>query len=131
MSDRDLLEYVERVRKRFRLYAVILLGSRARGDHGPWSDYDLLIIGDFREHYLERLRILFELMVGIRIAIEPHPYTLEEALSMLESGSPTIVDAIEEGKLILIEKGYERVLDRYRELKEAGKLKRTRTSITF
>ena len=127
----ELGEYVDRVSRRVRLHAAILFGSRARGDHGPWSDYDLLLIGDFEEPYLDRLKTLLDLSEGIRIPIEPHPYTLEEALRMLERGNPSIVDAVEEGKLILVGEGWEKILERYRSMKRRGKLKRTRTSITF
>ena len=130
MSD-ELKEYVERVSRRVRLHAAILFGSRARGDHGPWSDYDLLLIGDFKEPYLDRLKTLLDLTQGIRIPIELHPYTLEEALKMLERGNPSIVDAVEEGKPILVREGWEKILERYRSMKRRGKLKRTRTSITF
>jgi len=127
----ELREYVERVSRRVRLHAAILFGSRARGDHGPWSDYDLLLIGDFKEPYLDRLKTLLDLTEGIRIPIELHPYTLEEALKMLERGNPSIVDAVEEGKPILVREGWEKILERYRSMKRRGKLKRTRTSIIF
>jgi len=130
MSD-ELREYVERVSRRVRLHAAILFGSRSRGDHGPWSDYDLLLVGDFKEPYLDRLKTLLDLTQGIKIPIELHPYTLEEALKMLERGNPSIVDAIEEGKPILVEEGWEKILEKYRSMKRRGKLKRTRTSITF
>ena len=130
MND-ELREYVERVSRRVRLHAAILFGSRARGDHGPWSDYDLLLIGDFKEPYLDRLKTLLDLTQGIRIPIEPHPYTLEEALKMLERGNPSIVDAVEEGEPILVGEGWEEILEKYRSMKRRGKLKRTRTSITF
>ena len=130
MND-ELREYVERVSRRVRLHAAILFGSRARGDHGPWSDYDLLLIGDFKEPYLDRLKTLLDLTEGIRIPIEPHPYTLEEALKMLERGNPSIVDAVEEGKPILVGEGWEKILERYRSMKRREKLKRTRTSITL
>ena len=130
MSD-ELREYVERVSQKVRLHAAILFGSRARGDHGPWSDYDLLLIGDFKEPYLDRLKTLLDLTQEIRIPIELHPYTLEEALKMLERGNPSIVDAVEEGKPILVREGWEKILERYRSMKRRGKLKRTRTSITF
>ena len=130
MSD-ELREYVERVSRRVRLHAAILFGSRARGDHGPWSDYDLLLIGDFKEPYLDRLKTLLDLTRGIGIPIELHPYTLEEALKMLERGNPSIVDVVEEGKPILVGEGWEKILERYRSMKRRGKLKRTRTSITF
>ena len=130
MND-ELREYVERVSRRVRLHAAILFGSRARGDHGPWSDYDLLLIGDFKEPYLDRLKTLLDLTEGIRIPIEPHPYTLEEALKMLERGNPSIVDAVEEGRPILVGEGWEKILERYRSMKRRGKLERTRSSITF
>ena len=130
MND-ELREYVERVSRRVRLHAAILFGSRARGDYGPWSDYDLLLIGDFKEPYLDRLKTLLDLTEGIRIPIEPHPYTLEEALKMLERGNPSIVDAVEEGRPILVGEGWEKILERYRSMKRRGKLKRTRTSITL
>ena len=130
MSD-ELREYVEGVLRRVRLHAAILFGSRARGDHGPWSDYDLLLIRDFKEPYLDRLKTLLDLTEGIRIPIEPHPYTLEEALKMLERGNPSIVDAVEEGRPVLVGEGWEKILERYRSMKRQGKLKRTRTSITL
>jgi len=59
MSD-ELREYVKRISRRVKLHAAIFFGSRARGDHGPWSDYDLLLIGDFNEPYLDRLKTLLD-----------------------------------------------------------------------
>ena len=45
MSNSNLSRIVESLKKNLdKLEAVILFGSRARGDWGPWSDYDLLII---------------------------------------------------------------------------------------
>ncbi|HDD40233.1 MAG: nucleotidyltransferase domain-containing protein [Thaumarchaeota archaeon] len=131
MIDKELIEYVKRVGKQVKLHAAILFGSRARGDHKPWSDYDILLIGEFKEPYLERLKILFDLTEGIRVPIEPHPYTIDEALMMLERGNPMIVDVIEEGKQILMDEEYEKILRKYREMKKAGKLKRTKTTIIF
>lgn len=130
-DEEHLKQYVKRVRGKFRLHAAILFGSRARGDHGPWSDYDILLIGEFGEPYLERLRVMVDLTKDIPIPIEPHPYTLEEALKMIERGHPTIVDAIEEGVPLLSGPGYLKLLEKYRALRKRGKLRRTRTSITF
>ena len=132
MSEYDIVKgYIERVSKNFRIHAAILFGSRARGDHGPWSDYDILLIGDFIEDYLERLKKLIDLADNVKIPIEPHPYSLEEAIKMLERGNPTIVDAIEEGIVIKAEKEYDKLLSKYREMKNSGKLQRTKTTITF
>ena len=132
MSEYDAVKrYVEKVSKHVRLHAAILFGSRARGDHGPWSDYDILLIGDFIEDYMERLKKLIDLADDVKISIEPHPYRLEEAIRMLERGNPTIVDAIEEGVVIKAGEGYDKLLNKYREMKNSGKLQRTKTTITF
>jgi len=131
MVEEGLRKYVERVSSKIKLHGAILFGSRARGDHGPWSDYDLLLIGDFSKPYLERLKILLELTEGIRIPIEPHPYTLNEALRMLERGNPIIVDAIEEEKPIKLTREIDELLEKYKSMRKAGKLKRTKTTIIF
>ena len=67
----SLEEAVDRLRSRYRLHAVVLFGSRARGDWGPWSDYDLLVVADFDAPYLERIGEIMELLEGLG-PIEPH-----------------------------------------------------------
>ena len=108
---------------------VILFGSRARGDWLPWSDYDLLVIGDFREPYLEHIGRLLELLSDARLPVEPHPYTLGEAVEMLRRGNPLIIDALEEGCLLHADPEYLKpLLELYRRLREKG-LRRSRVSI--
>ncbi|BES81939.1 nucleotidyltransferase domain-containing protein [Pyrodictium abyssi] len=77
--------------------AIILFGSRARGDWVPWSDYDILVIAEFREKYLDRIARILDLLSDLPVEVEPHPYTIEEATRMLLRGNPIIIDAIEEG----------------------------------
>ena len=52
-------------------------------------------------------------------------------MEILERGNPSIVDAVEEGEPILVGEGWREILEKYRNMKRRGKLKRTRTSITF
>ena len=120
-------EAVDRLRSRYRLHAVILFGSRARGDWGPWSDYDLLIVAEFEAPYLERIGEVMEVLEGLG-PIEPHPYTLEEALSMLERGSPTIVDALEEGVVLFEGPGLAALREAHDRMRRRG-LRRTETSV--
>ena len=119
---------VELLRRRYRIYAVILFGSRARGDWKPWSDYDLLIIGEFESPYMERIGEILDLLKEIKLPIEPHPYTLEEAESMLMRGCPTIVDGLEEGKILFSTEELRRLRELYNELRRRG-MRRTRTTI--
>jgi len=51
---RVLSSVVECLKRRFNLIAIILTGSKARGDYKPWSDYNLLITGDFDKPYWEK-----------------------------------------------------------------------------
>ncbi len=127
-EDELLAQVVKRLVEKLDVKAVILFGSRARGDWTPGSDYDLLIIADFRERYLDRIKMILDMLEDIPLAIEPHPYTPDEALSMLRKGNPIIVDALEEGKILYSTKELEEIIEEYRRLKERG-LKRTDTTI--
>jgi len=126
---RLLEEVVKRLISKVRVKVVILFGSRARGDWLPWSDYDLLIIADFKEKYLDRIKSVLEAIGDIPIDIEPHPYTLNEAITLLRRGVPTIVDALEEGKVLYAEEEeLSKLMDIYKKLKMRG-LRRTETTI--
>ncbi|MCY0867685.1 MAG: nucleotidyltransferase domain-containing protein [Desulfurococcus sp.] len=124
----ELQKIVGMLVERFKPKAIILFGSRARGDWVPWSDYDLLIIADFENKYLDRIKIILDLLGDTVLNIEPHPYTLEEAVQMLSKGNPIIVNAIEEGIVLYSTSEYEILLEKYRELREKG-LRRTHTTV--
>jgi len=123
-----LSKIVKRLRERFRVHAVILFGSRARGDFKPWSDYDILVIADFREKYLDRIGVILEVLSDVELNIEPHLYTLEEVKDMLRKGSPMMVDALSEGKVLYGDREFEEVRALYEDLVRRG-LRRTETSI--
>jgi len=127
-DDMYLGEAVKLITRALDVHAIILFGSRARGKHLPWSDYDLLIIGDFDEPYLDRIGILLELLKDLPIPIEPHPYTLEEALNMLRRGNLIIIDALEWGKILYGDDVLKELRKAYEELKRRG-LRRTETTI--
>ncbi len=46
--DPVLRELTERLRERYgdRIRSILLFGSRARGDHDPVSDYDIMVLVD-------------------------------------------------------------------------------------
>ncbi|MEM3691500.1 MAG: nucleotidyltransferase domain-containing protein [Candidatus Korarchaeum sp.] len=126
----ELREVVRRIRERYDTVAVILFGSRARGDHMPWSDYDILVIADFGEGYLDRIGALIELLGDLRIAVEPHPYTLEEALLLLRKGNPTLVDAISEGLVLHRDERFSLIEEAYEDLVRRG-MRRTDVSLVI
>jgi len=131
MSDnRTLMEAVKLLTRELNVKAVILFGSRARGDWMPWSDYDLLIIADFKERYLNRISKVLDILKNIHLPVEPHPYTISEALEMLRKGNPIIVDALEEGRILYSTAEFEILTKEYEKLKKRG-LRRTNTTIVI
>ena len=131
MSDnRTLMEAVKLLSRELNVKAVILFGSRARGDWMPWSDYDLLIIADFKERYLDRISKVLDILKNIHLPVEPHPYTISEALEMLRKGNPIIVDALEEGRILYSTAEFEILTKEYEKLKKRG-LRRTNTTIVI
>jgi len=129
-DDRTLMEAVKLLTRGLNVKAVILFGSRARGDWMPWSDYDLLIIADFKERYLDRISKVLDILKNIHLPIEPHPYTISEALEMLRRGNPIIVDALEEGRILYSTAEFEILTKEYEKLKKRG-LRRTNTTIVI
>ncbi len=119
---------IEILKMRYHLIAVILFGSRARGDYTPWSDYDILIIADFQSPYLERLKEVLDILKDVKIPIEPHPYTLEEAIRMLKNGNPTIYDALDEGIILYETEEFMVLKNLFEKLKKKG-MRRTNTTI--
>jgi len=124
----ELRRAVEKIASALKTDAILLFGSRARGDYKPWSDYDILVIADFEEKYLDRIGRILEITKDLAVNVEPHPYTLEEAIEMLKKGNPIIVDALSEGVVLYASEKFSKLVGTYRELVERG-LKKTETSV--
>ncbi|MHA1252567.1 MAG: nucleotidyltransferase domain-containing protein [Candidatus Helarchaeota archaeon] len=127
--DKKLMEQIYNILKNhYKITALILFGSRARNDHLPYSDYDILIIADFQENYLDRINNILNHLIYIKKNIEIYPYTLKEALLMLKNGNPTIFDALDEGITFFKNSEFTILEKLFQELKNKG-MKRSKTSI--
>jgi len=122
----EISEYAKILDTRLKAKAAILAGSTAGHEDMPWSDVDIVVIGDFSENFLERIRKLDELNTT-KTPIEPVGYTHREFIRMLKSLNPKALEAVEYGAPI-IDRG---VIEEYRtildELKRKG-LIRTKCS---
>ncbi|MBI5036391.1 nucleotidyltransferase domain-containing protein [Candidatus Micrarchaeota archaeon] len=87
----------KRLSGRNKVEKIILFGSFARGDFSEASDIDLLVIGDFRERFLER-GIGFE--EATSLPVETFCYTREEFERMRKAGNPFILAASKTGEVI-------------------------------
>ena len=91
--------YVERLKEELKPRLVLLFGSFARGDYNEGSDVDLLIVAEFKEHFLDRIGLLMKLNT-FHIPIEPIGYTPQEFQDMRERGNPFILEVLERGKVL-------------------------------
>jgi predicted nucleotidyltransferase len=96
------MDYCGVVVERLRPDAVILFGSLARGDFNEGSDVDILVVADFREPFLDRIKVLLDLNDRTRLPLEPVGYTAQEFMEMLERKNSFILEAVEKGKILYV-----------------------------
>jgi len=95
----DIEKYKQVVIKEINPKKIILFGSFARGDINEGSDVDLIVIADWKESFLERIKILLELN-KFEIPLEPLGYTEEEFEKLIKEGNSFILRVLNEGKII-------------------------------
>jgi hypothetical protein len=76
---------------------VYLYGSLVNDEVHEGSDIDLLIIGDFKEPFFQRI---FNVMKFTELPIEPIVYTQDEFNEMKKEKNPFILEVLKKGKSI-------------------------------
>jgi len=90
-----VIEFVNQIKVQLPVTAVYLYGSLLNGQINEGSDIDLLIIGDFKEPFFERI---VKVMRLTDLPIEPLVYTPDEFTTMKEQGNPFILEVLKTGK---------------------------------
>lgn len=94
----ELKEYARKALKK-EAYAVILIGSLARGDYTAFSDADLVIIvGQTYRKPVERIKDYID--PSLSIDIEPRVYTIDELLRMAKEKRRIVREILEHGILL-------------------------------
>lgn len=93
-------KYKDLVVKQLRPEVVVLFGSFAKRDINEGSDVDIMVIADFKEGFLDRVKLLLDLNDEMRLPLEPVGYTSEEFQRMREKGNPFIREVFESGKVL-------------------------------
>lgn len=85
--------------RRSEIEQVLLFGSLARGDAGPGSDVDLLVLlQESSVPFLDRA-VLYRLS-GVGIGVDIFAYTREEFEEMMREGNSFLKQALREGILL-------------------------------
>ncbi|MEM3506372.1 MAG: nucleotidyltransferase domain-containing protein [Candidatus Bathyarchaeia archaeon] len=96
---RKIESYAKEVIKELNPKLIILFGSFASGEINEGSDIDILVVADFKEDFLERIKILMNLN-RFSIPIEPIGYTEEEFEEMRKRNSLFVEEVLKKGKIL-------------------------------
>jgi predicted nucleotidyltransferase len=100
-NDPALSEVVRRLVEAYRPERVYLFGSVARGDAGPDSDYDIMVVvPDRAPPELRRSRAAFEALWGTGVASDVLVWTTGQFNSRLHLAASLPATVIREGRLL-------------------------------
>lgn len=86
--------------KELKPHAVVLFGSFAKGEINEGSDVDIMVIADFKESFLDRIKVLLDLNEAVKLPLEPVGYSPEEFQGMNETGNRFIQEVLTTGKVL-------------------------------
>jgi len=100
-ADPRLDEVVRRLVAAFRPERIYLFGSAARGEAGPDSDYDLLVIvADDAPPDLRRSRLAYEALWGLGVAADVLVWTRTAFDSRVHLRASLPATVLREGRLL-------------------------------
>lgn len=114
-----LSEFIKEIEHYYPLNCVILFGSQARGDFKPYSDIDLIFVGEFKEKFTKRGDIIYE-KHNWKWGLDAFCYTPQEFDDMFSMGIVSILDAIDEGICLLGEDFFKEYKAKLKILKNRG-----------
>ncbi len=101
MNNQKLIETIkQRLVNRVNLEALILFGSRARGDERPDSDVDLLVVMETDVRPTERALPIRRALRGIAVGKDIVVYTPDEFQAWQSASLSLVSRALKEGKVL-------------------------------
>lgn len=101
-SDPTLAELLRRLVPAYEPERVYLFGSRARGEAGPDSDYDLLlVVADDAPPERKRSRLAYEVLRGTGVAADVIVWTRRDFDARLGVVTSLPATVVREGRLLL------------------------------
>jgi len=100
LMDDILAETVRRIVESVHPKQIILFGSAIRGDMGPNSDFDLLIIIPSGGHRRRTAQTIYRKLIGVGFAIDIIVVTEDDIEKFGETMGMVIQPALKEGKVL-------------------------------
>ena len=87
-------KYIEKISQYYKVEAIILFGSYAKGTENEDSDIDIAVISEDFEDIYDSMAILMGMTWDIDARIEPHPITVEDYENI---ATPFVKEVIDTG----------------------------------
>jgi len=100
IGETKLQEMVRRIVEAIDPDTIVLFGTRARGEAGMDSDYDLLVIAPSTDRGLDRHRALYRAVGAVGVSKDLLWYTPQEADEWREVRSAFVTTALREGRVV-------------------------------
>lgn len=100
LSEQVLAEMIRRVVEVAHPQRLILFGSAARGDMGPHSDADLLVVVDQPVHRRRLAQAIYRNLVGVGFAADIVVVTTQDLARYKDNRYTVIRSALEEGQVV-------------------------------
>ena len=85
-------KFVKEIKKKYRITAIILFGSYAKGTANEDSDIDIAVISDDFDDIYDSMAILMGMTWDIDARIEPHPITTEDYKKVSDPFIKEVID---------------------------------------
>ena len=99
LDQKTLDDIIRRIVEVAQPEKIILFGSAARGDVGPHSDVDLLVIKD-GVRALDLMRHIYRRLRGVRVAIDVIVVSPADVARYKDSHALVIKPALREGRIV-------------------------------
>ncbi|MHA1269051.1 MAG: nucleotidyltransferase domain-containing protein [Candidatus Helarchaeota archaeon] len=94
--NKKVIKLIHSIKEKLTPSKIIIFGSIIRGDYHELSDLDLIIVGNFKVSFFNRIGLVLDLNTT-DLEVEPLVYTLEEFDRMIDHGNLFIKHILEEG----------------------------------
>ncbi len=111
-------QMIKKIEERINLISFIIFGSRARGNALPYSDYEIVIIGEFKEKYINRSEWIVQ--IAPEVPIDVFCYTPDEFEMLFNQYNLTAIDAINDGIFLRGEEYLQKFVEKLKYFKEKG-----------
>lgn len=62
----------------------------------------MVVVADFKEPFLDRIKLLLDLNDEIKLPLEPVGYTVDEFSKMFLEGNSFILEVVEKGRILYL-----------------------------